>query len=320
MDYRKFLGASETKVLPYTGGAFVHSTDRRLRVTQPVAVGWWSFEIKGRDATALPDTGPGAEPPDLSERPRVRGHLVGPWLFTGGETAVHLHLMPEEAPAPFTPATARRWHGGEHLFEHIEFDDEAELAARERLEMAHSDADAPQDLVGVKGIGPSLRAAFGFARVQHVARARDMRISVIEVIDLVHEVALGTLQAGHLVDRVQARVFQASPTAHYRRERRRAAVRDALRATRDNAALRAARVLDAAGANLLSARIVSARGMEVAFRYMGERFVAMVDWETLHVFDSGICLDGADEELGLDSLPSVIGEAIESGRLHITAW
>ena len=51
MDYRKFISATQTMGLPYLGGPSVHAADRRLRVTERVAVGWWRFEVKGRWAT-----------------------------------------------------------------------------------------------------------------------------------------------------------------------------------------------------------------------------------------------------------------------------
>lgn len=89
-------------------------------------------------------------------------------------------------------------------------------------------------------------------------------------------------------------------------------------ATLEDAPERAAAVLEAAGASLLDTRPLSERSLEVVFRFMDERFVAIVDWQTLHVYDSGICLDGHDEDLGLDSLPSVIAEAISTRQLHIT--
>ena len=59
--------------------------------------------------------------------------------------------------------------------------------------------------------------------------------------------------------------------------------------------------------------------MQVMFRFMGEQFVAVVDRQSLHVYDSGVCLDGADEELGLDALPVVIREAMQTGQLVITS-
>jgi hypothetical protein len=51
---------------------------------------------------------------------------------------------------------------------------------------------------------------------------------------------------------------------------------------------------------------------------MGERFISVIDAITLHVYDSGVCLAGADEMITLDSLPAVIREAIETDVLVIT--
>lgn len=54
------------------------------------------------------------------------------------------------------------------------------------------------------------------------------------------------------------------------------------------------------------------------YQFLGERFTSVVHPETLHVFEAGICFAGADEEVTLESLPSVIREAIEDGVLVIT--
>jgi hypothetical protein len=51
---------------------------------------------------------------------------------------------------------------------------------------------------------------------------------------------------------------------------------------------------------------------------MDERFISVVDALSLHVYDSGVCLAGEDELVTLESLPSVIREAIETGALVIT--
>ena len=59
--------------------------------------------------------------------------------------------------------------------------------------------------------------------------------------------------------------------------------------------------------------------LEVVFGFMGERFISLVDEDTLQVLDSGICLGHppADKMITLDSLPAVIKEAIETDRLVI---
>ena len=292
-------------VLPYLGGLSVRATDRRLRVQQRVAAGWWRFEVSGRLATpqALVD------PPELAHLPVVRGHLVGPWLFTGGSTAVRLHLMPEEEAAPLSPATGRRWAGEDVVFDAVAFDDEPEEACRTAL----LDDASPSDLVGtLKGVVPSLRAAFGYARLLREARGRGMQIAVREVLARVAAIADGTLGAAALLDEIEARIFQADPTSSHRESSPAAAT--GAQSTEE----RAAAVLQDAGAHFLSGRNLGGDNYEVVFRYLGEQFVAVVDRSTLHVYDSGICLEGHDERLGLDSLPSVIAEAVAHDELYIT--
>jgi hypothetical protein len=43
-----------------------------------------------------------------------------------------------------------------------------------------------------------------------------------------------------------------------------------------------------------------------------------VDGQSLQVVEAGICLAGHDREITLESLPSVVKEAIEDGVLVIT--
>jgi hypothetical protein len=83
-------------------------------------------------------------------------------------------------------------------------------------------------------------------------------------------------------------------------------------------AARVERALASAGARLHDTRRLEGGRLEVTFRFMGERFLSIVDMGTLQVVDAGICLAGADREVTLESLPSVIREAIEDGVLVIT--
>jgi hypothetical protein len=85
-----------------------------------------------------------------------------------------------------------------------------------------------------------------------------------------------------------------------------------------DAHIRAEAALDGADARMLSSRNLGDGNLEGAFEFMGERFISVVDAITLHVYDSGVCLAGADELVTLDSLPGVIREAIEENALVIT--
>ena len=76
--------------------------------------------------------------------------------------------------------------------------------------------------------------------------------------------------------------------------------------------------LESAGARLLDTRRLGSDRLEVTFGFMGERFISIVEANTLQVVDAGICLAGSDRQVNLESLPSVIREAIEDDVLVIT--
>jgi hypothetical protein len=300
IDHRKFLGRIQTLVLPYVGGPSVHAPDRRLRLAEPIEPGWWRFEVRGRNAAPLDRS----EPPPLDDRPRMRGHLVGWWLFVSGSEVEHLLLPPDEEAPVLSPATGRRWHGGVPLFEEVSFEDEPETNARLALEQGRS-------IAGLRGMPPSLRAAWAYARLDIAARSLGVTLSPRVAMNVLPIVAEDSRDPLDLVVELQARrhTVQARYVPYEPPERER---------TRDTAQQRAADVLEAADATLLSTRFLAEDQMEVTFRFMGQRFISVVDWRTLHVFDSGICLSGEDEMLGLDALPSVIREAIEEDALNIT--
>jgi hypothetical protein len=75
--------------------------------------------------------------------------------------------------------------------------------------------------------------------------------------------------------------------------------------------------LSHAGAELVSWRRGGRRQAVVRYRLGGRRFECIIDTETLQILDAGICLEGADEQLNLSSLPSAVREAIAEGSLHV---
>lgn len=90
------------------------------------------------------------------------------------------------------------------------------------------------------------------------------------------------------------------------------------KATLTNASERAEDVLEAAGARPSATRLLDNSRLEVQFRFMNQRFITVVDPLSLQVIDAGICLAGSDRMVTLDSLPSVIREAVATHRLVIT--
>ncbi|MCY1016296.1 hypothetical protein [Pyxidicoccus sp. MSG2] len=388
MDYRKFLGKVESAVLPYLGGGTVDAPSRRLRVATPVRPGWWRFEVQGRVATAREPAGPEG----LDGLPRVRGHVWGSRLVREGAVAEPLELMPEEEPPRLALVSARRWHDGSLLFDGLEFEGEAEDAARRALEEG-------QSLSSAKGVSAALRAAFGYALLEGASRALAIRFAPAEVrarvLDVAEggrekaeaclrhlvaereahlraraareartqeerEAALAREYAAGLVSEAQRRAaaggaYPADTMAEAQRRalaggaypggtmseaQRRALERDAAagrahtaqvvaealrqsarhgrRGTQEDSVERAERALQSAGARLRDVRRLGGNRLEVTYAFMGERFISIVDAHSLQVVDAGVCLAGADSEVTLESLPSVIREAIDTGVLVIT--
>lgn len=326
MDYRKFLGKEEERVLPYLGGAFLHAADRRLRLaTEPAAPGWYRFRIKGREATPL---GP-AEPEALEALPAVRGHLVGERLVREGSIAERVLLLPAEEPPRLSPCRARRWHSGELLFDMLDFESEAEEAARRALEEDTA-------LARIKGVPATLRAAFAYAVLEAESRRigipavpAELRPHLAQVAELGRPEAERALRAlaaervlaeREMMELRQRRelVFRAQQAVE---EQQRLAARPGRqrKGGEPDAVARAEMALEAAGARMRSARGLGNGNLEVVFTFMDERFISVVNMATLQVVDSGICLGHPprDELVTLESLPSVIKEAIDTDRLVI---
>ncbi|KFE60577.1 hypothetical protein [Hyalangium minutum] len=327
MDYRKFLGKEEERVLPYLGGAFLHAAERRLRLsTEPAAPGWYTFRIKGRDATPV---GP-AEPEALDQCPAVRGHLVGERLVRDGAMAERVHFLPAEEPPRLSPVKARRWHSGELLFESLEFESEAEESVRRALE-------DDMNLAQVKAVPATLRAAFAYSVMEAAARrlgipaaAAELRPHVAQVAEFGRpeaERALRALAAERALAQREMmelnRRRQVVEMAQRAVEAQQLAVPEARqgrgRVRQEDAIARAELALEAAGARMRTARALGDGNLEVIFTFKDERFISVVNMRTLQVIDSGICLGHPprDDLVTLESLPSVIKEAIDTDRLVI---
>lgn len=307
VDYRKFLGDTHLEVLPYLGGPVADSLTRRLRVTATdIEPGWWRFEISGRDATPIERV----ESPDLSGLASVSGHVTDNYLFAAGGVAERFAIGPDDEPARFAAVCGRRWPGGELVFDSLVFESDAEEQARRAFEDGAT-------LDGMPGIPSSLRAAFGFAVLRRQAAVRDTYVVAAETTaDLGRVADRGTAFANEVVDRIvhERAVRRALAQVHQPNPRRR-------RGTADGDPVeRAAEALAGAGAALLAARRLDNDTLEVRYRFLGERWESIVDADTLQVYDAGICLDGADRELTLESLPAVIREAHATGLVHVTRY
>jgi hypothetical protein len=193
------------------------------------------------------------------------------------------------------------------LFDTIEFEDDAELAARDALE--HQ-----RPLGSVRGATPSLRAAFGYALGR--VGSRDIPLSMRELTPHVLAIAEQGLES--------VRAIAARLTDERRHATATQRLREALASlvVRDRAAdpmQRADDVLEAAGARMLSARRIGGGAqLDVTYEIDGERIMSIVDIDTFQVIDPGVCLAGEHRVLTLDAMPSVVREAIAEDHLNIT--
>jgi len=314
VDYKAFLKPTEPVVLPYFGGTRVDTADRRLRLSEaPSAHGWWRFQIEGRRAVPLEP----ASPVDLSSLPAMRGHFVSGWVVASGSAMGRLALPPDEEPAPLAKVTARRWHSGDWLFDTLDFEDDAELAAREALEQRRA-------LGAVKGVVPSLRAAFGYALGLATAEQLKIPMSIRELAPIVVEIAEG---GPAVVQQLFDDLVEQRRQEEARIAQRALEIELANRAGKARVVPRAHNpreqcddALSDARARMIGFRTL-ARGAqcEVTYTVDGERIITIVEPQTLRVIDPGVCLGHAGEHrtLTLDAMPSVIREAIETGRLNI---
>jgi hypothetical protein len=299
-DYRRFLAAPVREVWPCFGGPYVDTGARRLRLTAPAALGYWLFEVTGRSARPLEP----AEAPDLSGLPAVRGYAIASYLVSSGATAERLAIGSPDEPLPFAPVVARRWPSGELLFEGWDFESGVEDAVRERFERRGN-------LAEVRGASAALRGAFGYAVLLRVGAEAGVPVRPAE--------ARGRLAV--LADHGEPAAREFLGLLHAEREEVRPLSRQAIsRPADERSTVRAADALHAAGAALRACRALAGNQLEVRYDLDGEQFVSIVDARTLQVYDAGICLDGADRELTLESLPSVIREAARTGQLNITSW
>ena len=314
-DFRAFLTVKPPVVLPYFGGTRVDTAERRLRIDhqRELAAGWWRFRIEGRRAVPVEP----ASPAELGALPRLRGHWVDGWIVIDGRQLARVALLPEDEPPALARTFGRRWYSGDVIFDALDFDDDAEVEARRAL-------DERRPLGEQRGVVPSLRIAFGVALGGIVARELGVPVSVRELVPRAVAIAdRGRDAVREWVDELAAERRRAEEAARRRAEQLRLEVAAGTareKARHGDPVRRADEALDGAKARMLSCRRLE-RGarLDVTYEVDGARILSIVDAETLQVIDPGVCLghDGEFRVLTLDAMPSVVREAIETGRLNI---
>lgn len=317
-DFRRFLSSPAdvtTEVVPYTGGRSVRTRRRRLRLTErPPELGWYRARIRGRSAEllSLVDT------PCLDGLPVLRGHRWGRRLVLPDASAPELAFLPPDEPLALAPLVVRRWHDQSLVVETEDFETELEEQVRAALVEGTGLAELRQ-------VPASLRAAFVYSLLEREGanwhplevRARLPELAAAGRAGVRAELARLEAERARARElaRANAEVDSQPSWETWQQARARSAARRARPAS--EAAVRSA--LAAAGASFVSLRSLQGGSqLEVRYRFLDANFETVVATETLNVLDAGICLDGADRALTLESLPGVIREAVETGLLVVT--
>jgi hypothetical protein len=310
MSWRDLLAPAgdDIRVLPWAGGRRVHDQERSwvIKGRLPPEHGWYSFQITGGRAARLKSREPEPTDPDFSSK-TLRGYVVGD-RFIADDARVDpdpvklieqtdLVYCVELGLDRFTRAKVFRDREGRVVYLQQEWPEGPELDVLEAYQ------DRKDSVTHLKGVTPALDLAFrwiSWGREQAEERAVEAeRLRLVE---------LERLEAANLLE-------QAMRDAGTGPGRRALAARDFGAAARAALALSGAELLD----HRQSAR---ANEMVVQYRFRHRRLECVCDKLTLRIIDAGVCLDDhrgtkGDTYFTLESLPPVIGEAMDLGKLVV---
>jgi hypothetical protein len=315
MSWRDLLQTEkETLTFPWVGGKTLQTNDGRswfISGAYPRELGWHEFEVKGRKVSHLKPVP--AEPDSLGLM--VRGYLVGDRIVPDGVRvdpdpkkiiafSERVHLIEDGLDRFVRVQAGRMYEGGPLIFRGLEMP----VGPEEEVLGAFLDQQASVDAIA--GVTPALDAAF---RMESYQRAEAVR---------------RRLEAEQKRREEEERLAQEERRRQLVEQLGDGAGRRIMAVVDFDQAARAA--LAIGGAELLDVKRAPRRGeMVVTFRLNRRRFACTCDERTLRIIDAGICLtahyDDEDFEGGtrgdtwftLESLPSVIREAEQAGRLVV---
>jgi hypothetical protein len=293
--------------VPWTGGRAVRGDGRSFKVKGklPPEHGWHEFSIDGGriakwKGEAEADWG-------LAERFKtVDGYLVGNRLIIDGsqvlpdptkivEQSVEVRLTELGLPR-FSRIKAIVYEDDTHIYIQQEFPLGPEGAVQTAYE------DRKDSVLDIPDVTPALDLAFRLETWQRAEAEEQRRLLAERLRKEAEELALAERRAA---------LQEQIGTGEGRR---------ALAKVDFGAAATAA--LAVAGAQLLDHRLSRNKGETVVdFRFRRQRFQCVVETDSLRIVDAGICLinhgtgERGDNYFTLESLPAVIGQAIDEGRL-----
>jgi hypothetical protein len=309
MGWRDLLRDEPPVVLPWFGRGVVRGADRSWNIQTPrqlfpVEHGWYEFSIKlSRQATFVRRAEPVAE----LLKHEVCGYLVGDRLIPDGKRvdpdpakivaqSERVHLL-DDGLDRFARVRAGRLH---ELGRLIYKSPEMPLGIEDAVMQAYLDRKTSVD--DIKGVSPGLDAAFRMESYQRLE---------VEKRRAETEKKRQELEAARLLEEKRKELASKFGDGAGRREVARVDFDSAARAA-----------LAVGGAEFLDSKILRPNEWAVKFRLDGRRFECTCDVR-MQIVSSGICLtdsesgEQGDRRFTLESLPSVIREAIRTDRLVV---
>lgn len=311
MSWEDLLEEGSEKVLPWYGSRRIHDADRTWTISGdlPPEHGWYLWNVGGgRKAVLANNELQYIDPYWADGQPTRCGYLVGDRFIPDNArvdpdpTKLVQQTIPVYCVEPgldrFARATVVR-------------DRDAHLVYLEQLfpqgpeeEVRRAFQDRKGDVSHVAGVTPALDLAFRwmtYQREQTEERRRELE----------------RIRAEEEAKRVaQERLEKAMRDAGTAVGRRTLATQDFEMAARE--------ALRVSGAELLDVRDSYNRGEKVVqYRFRQRRLECVVEKTTLRVVDAGICLtdhhtgEKGDKYFTLESLPGVIGEAMDQDKLVV---
>ena len=315
MGWEDLLAPNEDlRILPWTGGREIADQGRVWKVAGalPLAQGWYEFEVSGGRRATL--RGPAEPDLDGFERghEQTRGYLVGNRLIPDDVRVdpdpaklvqqTEPVFLVEPGLERFSRALTARAGTGELIYLRQEFPEGPEVEVLEAYQ------DRAESVAHVTGVTPALDLAFRWISYQRwLAEERQRQQERQRQLQLAEE------ERARAAEERQRQAREHVGTGLGRR---------VLAATDFEAAARAA--LAISGAELLDSRASrNRREMVVQYRFRLHRLECVVERHTLRVVDAGVCLqdhetgEKGDRHLTLESLPPVVGQAIDEDRLVV---
>jgi len=312
--WTQLIATPEPVSLPWLGGRALFGQGRTFKLVGdlPPEHGWHSFEVDGSRRIRWAGVEAWADHDALMKAPTRCGYLVGNRFLPDDapivldprrivEQSLEVRLV-EAGLGRFSRVRVARWGHTDWVYAQQEFPLGPEAAVLDAY------LDRAASVTSVPHVTPALDLAFRFESWRRTD-AEERRL----LMELERQEAERREAERLMAEAEQLQFAEAMASVA---KRRGLIERDFAGAARAALAVGDAELLDVRDARTKTEKVVQ-------FRFRKRRFECVVERSTLRIVDSGICLvdhgtgEKGDTYFTLESLPAVIQQAIDEGRLVV---